>query len=202
MAVKDIPAFKQVLSGGEEGPHHRFLASCQCGGQTVLAKEKENSTAEQVEVEVARYTRVSWPYRVCFYAINAFWIEVFWTALYEVVLSGDLKLVGYSSVWSLLIYGLGFLGIEVLYFYLLARNVNLLVRGLVYMVVSFAIELVFGLILQQFGANSWDYSEQFTFNLYGCIALEYAPLWYFGSIAFEQIQIKACTSAIVPASSG
>ena len=53
------------------------------------------------------------------------------------------------------------------------------------MLTIFAVELSFGLLLQPFNANSWDYSKQFTYHYRGLIALEYAPLWFITSLMFE-----------------
>ncbi|XP_065175748.1 transmembrane protein 229B-like [Sycon ciliatum] len=160
---------------------------CECGGVALDSSDNKPTIG---------YSRVSWPYRLAFYSINAFYIEVFWTAMWSYFLEdGDLKLVGYSSVWSLIIYGLSFLVIERLYFFFLDHKITMLARGFLYMLLCFAVELAFGLVLMQFDANSWDYSQQFTYHLFGCIALEYAPLWFFGSLLFEKLAIEPCTRA-------
>ena len=137
---------------------------------------------------------VWWPYRTIFYAICSFYMEVVWTAVYEFVASGmeNLTLRGYSSIWSLFIYGVSLTLLEKYYFYMRRRGFNTLLRGLVYTLSSFAVELAFGLILKPWNANSWDYSNQFTYHLAGgMIALEYAPLWFFSGLLFEY-QIDVC----------
>lgn len=136
-------------------------------------------------------SRVSALQRIFFYASCAFCAEVLWTGLYDLVTLGALHLRGYSSLWSLAIYGLCFMLFEQLFFQLRDRGCHWTVRGVVYMLISFAVELSFGLVLKEFNANSWDYSKQFKYHFHGVIALEYAPLWYVGSLLFE-IQLREC----------
>ena len=135
--------------------------------------------------------RVSALHRAAFYASCSYCIEVLWTALYDRVILGAADMRGYSSLWSLAIYGMSFAVFEKLFFVLQERRWHWTMRGLLYMVISFAVELSFGLVLQYFDANSWDYSKQFAYHYKGLIALEYAPLWFVGSLTFE-IQLKEC----------
>lgn len=128
---------------------------------------------------------VPWPYRVAFYAASAFYLEVIWTAIWDCFHGGNVKLRGYSSIWSMFVYATAFVVVEQSYRKLKPMGVGYVARGLINTVFAFIIELVAGLILKPFAANSWDYSEQFTYNYQGLIALEYAPLWYFGVMTAE-----------------
>ena len=48
-----------------------------------------------------------WPYRLYFWAVHGVCSEVVFTAIWEFVVGGSWALKGYSSLWSILTYGLG-----------------------------------------------------------------------------------------------
>ena len=133
------------------------------------------------------HTTIPWGYRAAFYGINVLFIEVMVMALWEFYHSQDLKLVGYSSVWSLLLYGILFVVIEHLYFFLKDRGYRAYLRVLIYGGICLAIELMFGLVLRFFGALSWDYSSYklVTYHFMGLVALECVPLWSLGCFFLE-----------------
>lgn len=143
------------------------------------------------------YKGLSWIWRTIFYGICSFYYEVVWTALYDYVVgTGDLRLRGYSSIWSVPIYACSLFLQERVYFASKEKGVHLLLRGLLYMITAFSVELLAGLILFPFNANSWDYSRQFEYHFYGMIALEYAPLWYICGCLFEY-QMDVCNSVVM-----
>ncbi len=94
--------------------------------------------------------------------------------------------MGVSSIWSFFIYGFGtFIAGEVVRKHM--GKVSLLLRGVVYVIITYLWEFSWGLLLDYFNARSWDYSE-FRFNIMGLITLEYIPVWYFAALYGEAIQ--------------
>ena len=122
-------------------------------------------------------SELPWWVRTVFYGVCSFYFEVVWTAIYDSVDNRDQRLIGYSSVWSFFVYAMSLTNIERIYFAMKDRSV--LLRGSAYVVNAFAVEFIFGNLLFPIGANSWDYSKQFTYHYKGMFALEYAPLWFF-----------------------
>lgn len=59
---------------------------------------------------------------------------------------------------------------------------------MIYLILIFGWEFSTGFVLNLFNACPWDYSW-FPFNIMGLITLEYAPLWFIGSILAEQVLI-------------
>ena len=135
------------------------------------------------------FSMLPWRQRLYFWSIHGIFVEVAFTSLYELCSSGgkSLALRGQSSLWSFLIYGLGtFFLAESIYFFLIKHRVNILLRLLVYIVVTYCWEFCCGIILRSFGANSWDYSS-FQYNIMGVVTLEYLPFWVISSLGFEYI---------------
>ena len=69
-------------------------------------------------------------------------------------------------------------------------GVPLFLRALIYTIWTFAWEFSTGYVLRLFNGCPWDYGPWFTYNIMGLITLEYAPLWYIGSILCEKYVIK------------
>ena len=136
---------------------------------------------------------IPWWVRTVFYGVCSFYFEVVWTAIYDSVDNRDQRLIGYSSVWSFFVYAMSLTNIERIYFATKDRSV--LLRGSAYVVNAFAVEFIFGNLLFPIGANSWDYSKQFTYHYKGMFALEYAPLWFFGGLLFEY-QVVFCSNVV------
>lgn len=107
-------------------------------------------------------------------------MEIFWTGL-ESLLRGDGRLIGRSSLWMFPIYGLAS---AIVPFYQIIKPLNILFRGLVYMICIFAVEYVTGSLLQAFHLCPWDYSRC-RFQVNGVIRLDYAPVWFAAGLIFE-----------------
>ena len=129
---------------------------------------------------------LDWQYRLYFWGIHGIFTEVAFTCLYDqVFLKRDQALVGHSSLWSFLIFGLApFLIGEPLHNFLKRRHFNLPLRLLMYVLTIYAWEFCWGLLLVPWGANSWSY-DQHRFNFMGIITLEYAPWWALAAVVFE-----------------
>lgn len=109
-------------------------------------------------------------------------LELLWTGFHS-FRRREMKLMGQSSIWMFPIYGLGFL-IGPLSGFL--KGKSLLTRGLCYMSAIFAVEYTAGTYLKQKGRCPWDYSQAKT-NVHGVIRLDFAPLWFFTGLLYEQI---------------
>ena len=113
--------------------------------------------------------------------------EIVFTGIWEFVVSGKWQLMGTTSLWSFLVYGLGtFFAAEYAYSYMHSLGMPLLVRSLLYVVLTYIWEFNCGLILDTIGARSWDYTP-FDYDFMGLITLEYAPIWFIGGLYFEYI---------------
>lgn len=134
------------------------------------------------------YDPISTLGRFYIYAIHGYVTEVMFTAAWEFVVNLNWKFPGSTSVWSLFIYGMSTLVIEKMYFSLRNR-LPLLCRGFIYTVWTYCWEFATGYVLKQFNACPWDYTP-FEGDFMGLVTLEYAPLWFVGSIVAEQVVIK------------
>lgn len=88
-------------------------------------------------------------------------------------------------MWSFFIYGTcSFCGEQI--FVRTRDKLTMFVRGLVYLKMAYTWEFLGGLLLRQFSACTWDYTE-FKFDIMGLIALEYAPFWFLTGLFQEKI---------------
>lgn len=122
------------------------------------------------------------------YAIHGYFCEVMFTAAWEFVVNFNWKFPGVTSVWALFIYGTSILIVEKMYLYL-KDKCNIVVRCFIYTLWTYLWEFTTGLILRQFNACPWDYS-QFDFDFMGLITLEYAIPWFCASFIMEQLVIR------------
>lgn len=107
-------------------------------------------------------------------------LEILWTGFHS-LLNGDSRLMGHSSLWMFPIYGMAAMISPV---YSLLKPLNIIFRGLIYMLCIFAVEYVTGTILQGLHLCPWDYSQA-PYNINGVIRLDYAPLWFAVGLFFE-----------------
>ncbi|XP_071784104.1 transmembrane protein 229B-like [Asterias amurensis] len=176
---------KKLETGCEEVIHQRFKAPS--ARKDVNDNNISNGTTSLVsngglktrigDVDESSYQPLPVIARLFFYGMHGFLDEIVFTALYDILVHGkpNYQLVGYSSIYSFFIYGSGSYIIERIYVNLRHR-VQLGVRIAIYVCVAFLWELSAGLILRQFDACSWDYSDR-SLNFLGLITLTYAPCW-------------------------
>jgi hypothetical protein len=132
--------------------------------------------------------------RLLFYASLGVTGEVVFTAVCArlgIVVTADLedaearsswRLKGHSFVWMLPIYGLGFLGFEIVHDALRAEP--WLLRGLVYVAALYAIELAASLALIRLtGAHVWRWVGRGAIG--GHIHLAMAPMWFAVALSLE-----------------
>ncbi len=128
-----------------------------------------------------------WPQRLYFWGVHGIFAEVVFTGLWEFVVTGNWRLMGVSSIWSFLVYGLGtFFGAEFLRQFLISHKIPLLLRCLIYVFSTYVWEFSCGVLLDCFGARPWDYTN-FDYDVMGLITMEYAPVWFLGGLFFEGI---------------
>jgi uncharacterized membrane protein len=140
------------------------------------------------------YTPLPLVARFYIYGLQGILTEVVYTALWELVFAKSIKLIGVSSVYAFFIYACSQMFIEQIHPILInTLRMPLPLRGLLYIICTYAWEFSTGYALKQFNACPWDYST-FNWHFLGVITLEYAPLWFFGSILAERIFIPCVTS--------
>ena len=121
--------------------------------------------------------------RFIIYGLLGLCAEVLWNGFFA-MLEGDVLLRGTTCIWMFPIYGLAIF-LEPVHNRI--KHLPLIVRGGIYMVLIFAVELVSGLLLRlMLGTCPWNYVNKGK-SLYGIITLDYAPVWILVGIAFERI---------------
>lgn len=109
-------------------------------------------------------------------------LEILWTGI-TAFLDGDLSFTGHSSVIMFPIYG-SVLFLEPVFVQLKANNI--LLRGIIYMSLIFAVEYWSGLFLTFLRICPWSYIDT-TYNIRGLIRLDYAPLWFCAGLLYEHL---------------
>lgn len=125
-------------------------------------------------------------------------LEVIFTSAGSIA-AHDWRLMGNTSLLMFPIYGLGALlspigqavdrWLCVSPGEALAVSDRILRHGMLYMVIIFVAEYVFGTLLKAGGVCPWDYSGLHS-NVDGLIRLDFAPLWFLTGLLFEQITKK------------
>lgn len=109
-------------------------------------------------------------------------MEIIWTGL-DSLRSGDIRLIGYSNIWMLLVYGLAVF-LEPLHD--IIRGWNFLIRGIIWIVLIWGMEYSTGLLLYLIlGVHPWLYSGPLAVD--GLVTLTYAPVWFIAGLVFERI---------------
>src|SRR5581483_6635580 len=111
--------------------------------------------------------------------------EVFFTAFMDYAVERDLRLRGYTYAWMAPIYALVYPFCAVLYPRMAVYP--LLVRGVAYMVVIYAVEYSSGWLLRRcVGACPWECEyRKAKWHLHGLIRLDFAPAWIAAALIFE-----------------
>ncbi|XP_077993231.1 transmembrane protein 229A-like [Glandiceps talaboti] len=121
---------------------------------------------------------IPWYIRFFIYGIHGIFDEVFFTAIYDYIfLKPDLRLMGYTSLYSFFMYGFSSFIMERLYVILWYKHgVGVPLRVTLYVFLAYSCEFTCGTILRQFDACSWDYSDR-ALNVMGLITFTYIPVW-------------------------
>ena len=125
--------------------------------------------------------------RFYIYGIQGFCHDIRFTALYDLLVTGNWQLKGQSALSSFLIYGSGGLLVERLYILMYMKHgLGRLYHMPIYLIIAFLWELMWGLALRQIDACPWDYSH-YTYNFWELITLEYAPGWLLLSFVTDYV---------------
>lgn len=120
--------------------------------------------------------------RFIIYGLLGLCAEVLWNG-FGAMLKGDVLLRGTTCIWMFPIYGL-VVFLEPVYYRI--KHLPLIVRGGIYMVLIFAVELVCGLLLRSvLGMCPWNYKNK-ALSICGIISFDYAPVWFMFGIIFEK----------------
>jgi len=129
--------------------------------------------------------------RVCVrFIIFAFFglvTEVLFTGIGGLISHGNINMIGHSSPWMMIDYGL--LGVITPWIRnpMKTRKIPLPIRAIVYMVGIYFVEYVSGIVFHKvLGLRIWDYSHM-RLNLHGQITLMYLPAWYSLSLGIEKL---------------
>jgi uncharacterized membrane protein len=121
--------------------------------------------------------------RFIIYGLLGLCAEVFWNG-FGAMIKGDILLRGTTCIWMFPIYGLAIF-LEPVHYRI--KHLPLMVRGGIYMVLIFSVELISGLLLKwTLGACPWNYVNKGR-SIFGIITLDYALVWIVVGIAFEKI---------------
>ncbi|KJS16402.1 MAG: membrane protein [Peptococcaceae bacterium BRH_c4b] len=134
-------------------------------------------------------------FRFVFYGLLGWVLEVFWTGL-ESGLGGDPRLRSTTYLWMFPIYGLAVF-LEPVHQHI--RHWPWLLRGIIWLVIIWAIEYVTGGLLRMFtGYSPWDYTGVGRWEINGLIRLDMAPLWFAAGLLFEKTHdfIKKITARL------
>ncbi|CAN7995092.1 unnamed protein product [Ixodes hexagonus] len=142
------------------------------------------SQGPKVSGSVAGWRPLSVLSRLYLYALHGFFLEVMFTAAWELVVSGSLKLHGCTSVWCLFIYSFSCLVMEKIHEVLEPWGLPLHIRALAQTFWIYVWEFSTGWFLRKLNGCPWDYAA-FAYNFCGLVTLEYAPLWYVCGFLFE-----------------
>uniref|UniRef100_A0A1A8J6D5 Transmembrane protein 229B n=1 Tax=Nothobranchius kuhntae TaxID=321403 RepID=A0A1A8J6D5_NOTKU len=160
-------------------------ASCHCEQKlSVKSREGKMVTLETSGAPVPLTSLSRW----YLYAIHGYFCEVMFTAAWEFVVNCNWKFPGVTSVWALFIYGTCILIVEQMYLRL-RGCCSVLLRCIIYTLWTYLWEFGTGLLLRQFDACPWDYSE-FRYNFMGLITAEYALPWFCASFIVERFVIR------------
>ena len=111
-------------------------------------------------------------------------IEIIWTAFHGIK-SKNNKFIGYTSIIMFPIYGLASV-IKPISLKLKKMKMPTIIRGIVYSIGIFMVELITGSILKKTNNCPWDYSDK-KYKINGVIRIDYAPLWCIVGVIFEKM---------------
>lgn len=134
-------------------------------------------------------------FRVLLFAFLGLLIEVFFSGTGRIS-RGDWNMIGHTSPWMMPVYGLLGLLIAPVSGALKRQQISLIPRALLYMVLIFIVEYLFGALFDLAGLEIWNYSKR-PLNFQGYITLTYAPFWFFLGLWLEYLHRKIDACAVV-----
>ena len=132
--------------------------------------------------------RLGYATRFGLYGIAGLCLEFLFTSVTsQLDRTGDARLIGWSSLWMLPIWGCAFLTCDVMGRRFAKRAVSWPARAAFYVLFCFALEYVSGAAIRAcVGRAPWDYSAA-RWNLHGLIRLDYAPIWAVCGLGGERL---------------
>jgi len=122
--------------------------------------------------------------RFLVYGLLGWALEIVWTGLGR-LLQRDWDLQGRTYLWMFPIYGSAAFLLEPAHN--LMRGLASPVRGLIWVVLIFAVEYGTGYLIRRLtGHCPWDYSRA-RWSVHGLIRLDYAPAWLAVGFLFERL---------------
>lgn len=120
--------------------------------------------------------------RFFIYGILGWGIEVIWTGIGSLI-SGDLRLLGFTNLWMFFIYGSAVF-LEPINDTI--SNWKWPIRGFIWVIIIWGIEYTSGLILSTIlGVKPWVYEGRYAVD--SLVRLDYAPAWFVAGLIFERI---------------
>ena len=120
--------------------------------------------------------------RYLLYGIIGWSMEIVWTGLYSLI-SGNLALGAYTSLWMFFIYGSAVF-LEPLHD--IIRDWNVILRGIIWVVIIWGVEYTTGkILLGILDVYPWQYFGKFAVE--GIVKLDYAPAWFVAGLLFERM---------------
>lgn len=120
--------------------------------------------------------------RFLIYGLVGWSMEIIWTGLHSMV-TGDLTLQGYTSIWMFFIYGCAIF-LEPIHDTI--SRWRWPIRGLIWVVIIWGIEYTSGSIfVNVLGVSPWFYTGPFAVD--NLVRIDYAPAWFAAGLIFERI---------------
>lgn len=123
-------------------------------------------------------------YKYIAYGTLGLGLEIFYTGFIS-FLRKDFTLQGTSYIWMFFIYGLAVF-VEPIHDRI--RDKSFIVRGLIYMVLIYFIELITGTILMYLlGKCPWDYTGIGNNSINSIVSIYFMPIWFALGLFLEKV---------------
>lgn len=121
--------------------------------------------------------------RFIIYGLIGWCLEILWTGLGSLI-SGNYMLYSFTYMWMFLIYGMGIF-LEPVHNKI--RNLNIILRGGIWVIIIFTIEYFCGWALESMlGHCPWDYGDGLL-SINGYIRLDFTVPWFFTGLLYEKV---------------
>ncbi|WFA08821.1 hypothetical protein [Tissierella sp. Yu-01] len=118
------------------------------------------------------------------YGLLGLALEIFFTG-FNSLLKNDLTLEGKSYIWMFFIYGLAVFAEPI---HDSIKNKNFFIRGLIYMMLIYAVELITGgIIMLLIGKCPWDYTGIGNNSIGSIISFRFIPIWFILGLLLEKV---------------
>jgi len=122
-------------------------------------------------------------FRFVIYGLIGWCLEILWTGLGSLI-HGNYMLYSFTYMWMFLIYGMGIF-LEPIHNKI--RNLNIYLRGGIWVIIIFTIEYICGWALDNvLGQCPWDYGDGLL-SINGYIRLDFTIPWFFTGILYEKV---------------